>query len=111
MSKPTDIRILKATSRTEHFDYRTPIKFGGRAVNDVVLFDVAVEVETRDGRRAEGFGSMTMGNVWDGRRKRSMPTPRSTPWSNSDTPSPDGRVSIRAWAIRWKSPTTWPAIT
>ena len=64
MSKPTDIRILKATSRTEHFDYRTPIKFGGRTMNDMVLFDVAVEVETRDGRRAEGFGSMTMGNVW-----------------------------------------------
>ncbi len=64
MSKPTDIRILNAVSRTEHFDYRTPIKFGGRTMNDVVIFDAIVEVETRDGRRAKGFGSMTMGNVW-----------------------------------------------
>ena len=64
MPKSTDIRIVNAVSRTEHFDYRTPIKFGGRVMNDVVVFDVTVEVETRDGRRAEGFGSMTMGNVW-----------------------------------------------
>ena len=64
MSKSTDIRILKASSRTEHFDYRTPIKFGGRAVADAVLFHVTVEVETKDGRRAEGFGSMPVGNVW-----------------------------------------------
>lgn len=64
MSKSTDIRIINAVSRTEHFDYRTPIKFGGRTMNDVVIFDVTVEVETCDGRRAEGFGSMTMGNVW-----------------------------------------------
>ncbi|MBN2293133.1 MAG: mandelate racemase/muconate lactonizing enzyme family protein [Pirellulales bacterium] len=64
MSKSTDIRILKATSHTEHFDYRTPIKFGGRAVTDAVLLHVTVEVETKDGRRAEGFGSMPVGNVW-----------------------------------------------
>ena len=64
MSKPTDIRILKAASRAEHFDYRTPIKFGGRAVADAVLLHVTVEVETRDGRRGQGFGSMPVGNVW-----------------------------------------------
>lgn len=64
MPKSTDIRIVNAVSHTEHFDYRTPIKFGGRVMNDMIVFDVSVEVETRDGRRAEGFGSMTMGNVW-----------------------------------------------
>lgn len=64
MAKTTDIRIINAASRTEHFDYRTPIKFGGRTMNDVVIFDAVVEVETRDGRRAKGYGSMTMGNVW-----------------------------------------------
>ena len=64
MSKSTDIRLVGATSRTEHFDYRTPIKFGGRALRDVTLLDVTVDVETRDGRRARGFGSMPMSNIW-----------------------------------------------
>ncbi len=64
MSKATDIRVLEVTAQTESFDYRTPIKFGGRVVNDVVLLHVAAEVETRNGRRAVGHGSMPMGNVW-----------------------------------------------
>jgi len=64
VSKPTDIRLLSVSSRTERIAYRTPIKFGGRVVNDAVLFDVTAEVETRDGRRGSGFGSMPMGNVW-----------------------------------------------
>jgi len=61
---PTDIRIQQVTSETEAIDYRTPIKFGGRVVNDVVLLHVTAEVETSDGRRGRGFGSMPMGNVW-----------------------------------------------
>jgi L-alanine-DL-glutamate epimerase-like enolase superfamily enzyme len=40
------------------------MKFGGRVVNDVVLFNTEVTVETRDGKTATGLGSMTMGNVW-----------------------------------------------
>ncbi len=40
------------------------MKFGGRVVVDVVLLDAEVDVETRDGRRATGFGSMPMGNAW-----------------------------------------------
>lgn len=64
MSKATDIRLLQVTAETEHFAYRTPIKFGGRVLTDVVLFHVTVEVETRDGRRGQGFGSMPVGNVW-----------------------------------------------
>lgn len=64
MSKPTDIRLLEVRSRTERIAYRAPIKFGGRVVTDAVLFDVGVTAETRDGRRAEGAGSMPMGNVW-----------------------------------------------
>ena len=50
--------------RTSDIDYRTPIKFGGRVVVDVTVLDVTVEVETRDGRRADGIGSMPMGNAW-----------------------------------------------
>lgn len=64
MTKATDIRLIRATSETERFDYRAPIKFGGRVVNDVVLLHVTAEVETRDGRRGQGFGSMPMGNTW-----------------------------------------------
>jgi L-alanine-DL-glutamate epimerase-like enolase superfamily enzyme len=40
------------------------MKFGGRVVRDVVLFDVAVRVKTRNGKTGLGFGSMTMGNIW-----------------------------------------------
>ena len=41
----------------------TPIKFGGRVVNEALLLHVSARVETRDGRQGEGFGSMPMGNV------------------------------------------------
>jgi len=64
VSKATDIRLLKVTSETEQFSYRSPIKFGGRVVTDVVLLHVTAEVETRDGRRGRGFGSMPVGNIW-----------------------------------------------
>lgn len=64
MSKATDIRLVSVTSETEQFNYRTPIKFGGRVVDDVVLLHVTAEVETRDGRRGKGLGSMPMGNIW-----------------------------------------------
>ena len=64
MPKPTDIRLCEATASTQYFKYRAPVKFGGRTVTDVVLLDVEVEVETRDGRRGRGLGSMPMGNIW-----------------------------------------------
>ncbi len=64
MGKPTDIRVLEVTATTEQFDYRVPIKFGGRVLQDVTLLHVTAKVETRDGRSGEGFGSMPMGNVW-----------------------------------------------
>jgi len=64
MPKPTDIHLREVTFHTDRIGYRTPMKFGGRVVNDVVLFHVTAEVETVDGRRATGFGSMPMGNVW-----------------------------------------------
>jgi L-alanine-DL-glutamate epimerase-like enolase superfamily enzyme len=64
MPKPTDIRLKSIRTRTEKFAYRSPIKFGGRVVTDVCLLHAAVEVETRDGKRGVGYGSMPMGNVW-----------------------------------------------
>jgi L-alanine-DL-glutamate epimerase-like enolase superfamily enzyme len=64
MSKPTDIRIVDVQTGTERIQYRAPIKFGGRVVSDAVIVNVSVDVETRDGRRATGGGSMPMGNTW-----------------------------------------------
>ena len=64
MSKPTDIQLKSVRSDTQKINYRTPIKFGGRVVNDVVLLNITVDVETRDGRTAQGFGSMPVGNAW-----------------------------------------------
>ncbi|MDO4574779.1 MAG: mandelate racemase/muconate lactonizing enzyme family protein [Planctomycetia bacterium] len=60
----TDIRICRVTSDTEHYAYRSPMKFGGRVVRDVTILNVTAEVESRDGRRGVGHGSMTMGNAW-----------------------------------------------
>ncbi len=40
------------------------MKFGGRVVTDALLLNVSVDVETRDGRRARGLGSMPLGNAW-----------------------------------------------
>src|SRR4029079_14087351 len=64
MPKPTDIRITSVKTDSELISYRAPIKFGGRVVTDAVLVNVMMEVETVDGRRGGGFGSMPMGNVW-----------------------------------------------
>jgi L-alanine-DL-glutamate epimerase-like enolase superfamily enzyme len=64
MTKPTDIRLKDVRTDTERIAYRAPIKFGGRVVTDAVLVNIWIEVETKDGRRGGGFGSMPMGNVW-----------------------------------------------
>ncbi|MDZ4783974.1 MAG: mandelate racemase/muconate lactonizing enzyme family protein [Planctomycetia bacterium] len=60
----SDIRLCELTSRTVRYAYRVPMKFGGRVVTDAVLLDVDVQVETRDGRRGAGHGSMPMSNAW-----------------------------------------------
>src|SRR3954469_7386974 len=64
MTKPTDIRVLAVSSTTELIKYRSPIKFGGRVVVDATLLNVTIDVETKDGKRGQGYGSMPMGNVW-----------------------------------------------
>jgi len=64
MSKPTDIFLREARTDTHRIRFRTPLKFGGRVMTDTTLLEATVTVETRDGRRQRGFGSMPMGNVW-----------------------------------------------
>ena len=64
MSKPTDVQILEATCSCEPVVFRTPLKFGGRTIENLTLLNVDVTVESRDGKKASGFGSMPIGNVW-----------------------------------------------
>jgi L-alanine-DL-glutamate epimerase-like enolase superfamily enzyme len=62
--KATDVRIEDVSYSYEDFDYRTPIKFGGTAVDRATILNVDCLVRTRAGATARGFGSMPLGNVW-----------------------------------------------
>ena len=62
--KNSDIRVLNAEYNFERYDYRTTLKFGGVPTDHCVIFNVKIRVRTRDGREAEGCGSMPLGNVW-----------------------------------------------
>src|SRR5262245_21234012 len=62
--KPTDICIEDVTHSFEDFLYRTPIKFGGVALDRCTLINVEIRVRTRNGQVAKGFGSMPLGNAW-----------------------------------------------
>lgn len=57
------VRIEEVTFGYEDFLYRTPIKFGGNVVDRVTLLNVHCTI-SGGGRRANGFGSMPLGNVW-----------------------------------------------
>jgi L-alanine-DL-glutamate epimerase-like enolase superfamily enzyme len=60
----TDIRLEEVSLAYEDFKYRTPIKFGGIALDRVTILNVHVGVRTQAGKVARGFGSMPLGNVW-----------------------------------------------
>jgi L-alanine-DL-glutamate epimerase-like enolase superfamily enzyme len=62
--RATDIRVEEVTYSYEDFRYRTPIKFGGVALDRATLVNVHCVVRTVGGRTAHGFGSMPLGNVW-----------------------------------------------
>lgn len=62
--KSTDIRVKDISFSYEDFLYRTPIKFGGVALDRATLLNVDCTVETRAGKTTQGFGSMSLGNVW-----------------------------------------------
>jgi len=64
MTMPTDIVVRDVKPSTETIQYRTPMKFGGRVVTDVTLFNVEITVETASGKVGHGLGSMPLGNVW-----------------------------------------------
>lgn len=62
--RSTDITIRDVAIAFEDFAYRTPIKFGGVAVDRATLLNVTMTVESCMGKKATGFGSMPLGNVW-----------------------------------------------
>ncbi len=62
--KSTDITIRDVSLAYEDHNYRTPIKFGGVALDRVTILNVTMDVETASGKRGKGFGSMPLGNVW-----------------------------------------------
>ncbi|MCO8121960.1 mandelate racemase/muconate lactonizing enzyme family protein [Stieleria sp. TO1_6] len=59
----TAIERFSLQLRTETYRYRTPMKFGGRIVEDVTVLSVDCDAETGAGR-GRGLGSMTMGVAW-----------------------------------------------
>jgi len=62
--KASDIRIDAVSYQFEDFLYRTPIKFGGTALDRATLVNVECRVSSVSGKSARGFGSMPLGNVW-----------------------------------------------
>lgn len=60
----TGFQIVEIKSWQERYNYRSPMKFGGRVVEDVVVYHVETTIENRQGQQATGHGSMTMGNIW-----------------------------------------------
>jgi len=60
----SDFRVEEVEYDFEDFGYRTPIKFGGVALDRVTLLNIHCTISTADGRTARGFGSMPLSNVW-----------------------------------------------
>jgi L-alanine-DL-glutamate epimerase-like enolase superfamily enzyme len=60
----TDIQIIEVEPSYQDYQYRAPMKFGGTVVTRVTVQNVRCKVRARNGKTAEGFGSMPLGNVW-----------------------------------------------
>ena len=63
-AKSTDVKIEDLKFGYEDYRYRSPYKFGGVEVDRVTLLNVDCVVSNKAGKRAAGFGSMPMGNMW-----------------------------------------------
>jgi len=59
----TDLQDFDLRLSTENYQYRTPMKFGGRVVREVAVLSVDCDAESGVGK-ARGHGSMTMGTTW-----------------------------------------------
>ncbi len=56
-------RIRDVSYSFEDYKYRTPIKFGGVALDKVTILNVAMQIEAA-GKTVAGYGSMPLSNVW-----------------------------------------------
>lgn len=65
MGKATDISIKEISTESRSYQYRLPMKFGGRVVEDCTLLRCTVTVTSGSSRKKiVGTGEMTMGNAW-----------------------------------------------
>ncbi len=65
MANASDINLKKVVNSTHDFQYRQPMKFGGRVVDNVCVLRTEVTVTLGSGRKKiKGIGEMTMGNAW-----------------------------------------------
>ncbi len=62
--KSTEVRIADVAYEYADYQYRTPIKFGGVALDKATVLTVRVSLENRGGTRMVGVGSMPLSNVW-----------------------------------------------
>jgi L-alanine-DL-glutamate epimerase-like enolase superfamily enzyme len=85
--KSTDIRILDVEVSFDPVTFRAPLKFGGRVVDHTYLINACVNVETRTGNQAKGFGSMPVGNVWA--------------WPSADVEPAAAEAAMKAYAEKF----------
>jgi L-alanine-DL-glutamate epimerase-like enolase superfamily enzyme len=64
MPRKTDVRVEEVQIEFKGYSYRVPIKFGGIVSSQVTLLNVTCTVSSAGGKRATGFGSMPLANVW-----------------------------------------------
>jgi L-alanine-DL-glutamate epimerase-like enolase superfamily enzyme len=63
-AKSTDIRIQEISYSYQDYNFRVPMKFGGRVIDRVSILNVQCAVTSLAGRTAKGFGSMPLSNIW-----------------------------------------------
>ena len=63
-ARSTDAQIDEVRIGFEDFRYRAPYKFGGKEVDRVTLLNVHCRLHSRQGKTAEGFAAMPLGNIW-----------------------------------------------
>jgi len=58
------VRVTDVRFDYEDYLYRTPIKFGGVALDRATIANVHCRIRAGNGKSARGFGSMPLGNIW-----------------------------------------------
>ncbi|MEI8213544.1 MAG: enolase C-terminal domain-like protein [Planctomycetota bacterium] len=65
MTKNTKLSVVETETEKYPFEYRLPLKFGGRIVKDVTVFRVSLTLEDKGRKKSShGLGEMTMGTAW-----------------------------------------------